>query len=324
MEEIKRGRVPWAAKKPMQKPGVGQVSAQTTQKARSAGRKKLPHLDVANVAFRGNVLTGNTIDSRKDLPPFGFNPSPKRAMARRAQKLASTYARSAKPATHPSSTQEIARLRDPKTRRAAMLQRALNTRPAVQQGFERKTVTKIVPDRRADGTITAYDPNKTSEVKASVGAMTNAPQHDFYAILAQMDEEVLRQANEVAKAQQQQSQSTSPSFYPSSAYLGSGLGLSSGDSQGMDGNWGGSEEEDGDGFNAGPPSSFGTQPLTGSPGIPSAVPYPTSGDGQSGSIDIKVQQVALLQQRVNQMYSLIGNMFSRYNQAATSTLQNLK
>lgn len=326
MDEIKRGRVPWrrpTAPELTPRGPAGTKGAQDPEilGARAAKTRSTPRpvLDNANaVAFKGNALTGAaSIDNRKDLPPFGWNPAPKAILARRRDKIEPTFARPAPEPQHVSADQIFARLKDPKTRAAAKLQHLINKNPVVRAAFERETGSRVVRDQRADGTITLFQPG--SDVAVATGAMTGAPQRDFYALLHAMDQAVQAQAAEVAAL----GTASGGSYYGGSSQFGlpgfplsDGLGLPTGAGIGPSGL---SDDEDEDGFSAA---------IGGVNGLPTAPGFGTGpqriSQQEAGSVDTAAQKVQLLMSRVAQMYSLISGMFSKYNQNAQSAIGNLK
>jgi hypothetical protein len=55
-----------------------------------------------------------------------------------------------------------------------------------------------------------------------------------------------------------------------------------------------------------------------------ALTKPTDSPGSAGSMDLQAQKVVQQVQRMSQIYSLISNIMSKYNQAANSAISNTK
>lgn len=304
MSEIKRGQVPWkrSVATPAPRPEALQA-AEARAKVQAARRRERPLLDPANaVAFRGNLMTGEALDARKDLPPQGFNPSPAEVRARRRATLAKTYARP-QVRRHPSAHDPFTRLRDPATRRSAMLQRLVSTDGLVRASFERAVGAKLVRDGRTDGILTLVE-TPPGEIGVSKGAMSSGitPQ-SFYDMLAGMDAQVMRMAAEVAAMQAQRGAGGS-----AGVSSGSFLGMPFGPGLPMFDAWGGEDLMGGLGASLG--------------ALASNVAGVTEGSGNS--VDVAVQKVSLAIQRMNQMYSLIGSMYSKYNESGSQAVNNIK
>src|SRR5688500_8893842 len=107
MEEIKRGRVPFQRTVETRPAEAKDVHAERAAAAALRARQR-PALTSATIAFKGNVLTGLSLDARKDLPPFLFNPPPKEIMAERRAVLAKTYAKPQGLAVHESANEIFA------------------------------------------------------------------------------------------------------------------------------------------------------------------------------------------------------------------------
>lgn len=377
MSDVKRTNVPWRMTRPPQAQ-TPQAQLRGATEARSAQpldkigqdtdvapaqRKPRPILREATAAaYKGNTLTGATLDARQDLPPFGFNPAPKDAMTRRQAKLAATYGKPAKLPQHTSANKLYARVLDARTHRAAVMQHRLNTDAVTRAAFEKKTSMQVVLDGRADGRISVVQAAQTQAVRAApkvktsapitqrpgttptfpgagsgvaVGAMTSGPaggstvrsMADLYAMLARMESSVQAQADVVAKAQSEQARAngypgtdTAP-YFPFSSGVESSIAGGMGPS-GLESD----DEEENDGF------SFRARGLEGADvtvGMTervanTALTKPTDSPGSAGSMDLQAQKVVQQVQRMSQIYSLISNIMSKYNQAANSAISNTK
>lgn len=317
MEEIKRGRVPFRRTTPPQTGPNQEVGALAAQQQPDAIKlRKAPKLKRATeAAFRGNKLTGATLDARKDLPPFGFNPSPKHVYAKNAEKMAKTYAPPPRAERHPSAG-DLSRLFDPATRQAAKLQRVLNVNPLVRSAFEKTAGAVVARDGRMDGTVSLIEAPSGS-IGVSTGAMSgmsNAPQRDFYYLLAQMDQAVMAQAANVAATTESSTGAWNPGDSFPTFPIGTGLGLDGG----SDGLTAISDDEEGSqaqgftqGFNPNSTNNF----------LPNS---PSAQTNQAGPTDVAAQKVQAAIQRLTQMYQLISGMFSKYNGAATTALNNIR
>lgn len=301
MSEIKRGQVPWKRSVATQNAELRPTAAEA--KVAAAKRRERPLLDPSNaVAFRGNLMTGEALDARKDLPPQGHNPPPREARAKRRAALAKTYARPAV-TRHPSAKDPFARLRAPETQRSAILQRLVNSNELVRSGFERAVGAKLIRDGRTDGVFTLAE-TPPGEIGVSKGAMNSGiTPESFYDMLAAMDAAVMRQAAELAALQAQKGAGGADG--PTS---GSFLGMPFGPGLPMFDAWGGEDAMSGLGASLG--------------GLASNVTGVTSGSGNS--VDVATQKVSLAVQRMNQMYSLIGTMYSKYNESGGQAVNNIK
>jgi hypothetical protein len=379
MSDVKRTNVPWRMTRPpqAQTPQAqlrGSTEARGAQPLDKIGqdtdvapaqRKPRPILREATAAaYKGNTLTGATLDARQDLPPFGFNPAPKEAMAKRRTKLAATYGKAATLPQHTSAAQLYARVLEKRTHRAAVMQHRLNTDAVTRAAFEKKTSMQVVLDGRVDGRISVVQAAQTQAVRAApkvktsapitqrpgttpvfpgagsgvaVGAMTSGPTSgggsirsmaDLYAMLARMESSVQAQADVVAKAQSEQARAngypgtdTAP-FFPfssgvESSIAGSGMGPSGLESD---------DDEDNDGFSVGARGLEGADVTVGMTErvANTALTKPTDSPGSAGSMDLQAQKVVQQVQRMSQIYSLISNIMSKYNQAANSAISNTK
>ncbi len=378
MSDVKRTNVPWRMTRPPQAQtpqaqlrGSTEVrGAQPLDKigqdtdVAPAQRKPRPILREATAAaYKGNTLTGATLDARQDLPPFGFNPAPKEAMAKRRTKLAATYGKAATLPQHTSAAQLYARVLEKRTHRAAVMQHRLNTDAVTRAAFEKKTSMQVVLDGRVDGRISVVQAAQTQAVRAApkvktsapitqrpgttpvfpsagsgvaVGAMTSGPtggssirsMADLYAMLARMEASVQAQADLSAKAQSEQARAngypgtdTAP-FFPfssgvESSIAGSGMGPSGLESD---------DDEDNDGFSVGARGLEGADVTVGMTErvANTALTKPTDSPGSAGSMDLQAQKVVQQVQRMSQIYSLISNIMSKYNQAANSAISNTK
>jgi len=378
MSDVKRTNVPWRMTRPpqAQTPQAqlrGSTEARGAQPLDKIGqdtdvapaqRKPRPILREATAAaYKGNTLTGATLDARQDLPPFGFNPAPKEAMAKRRTKLAATYGKAATLPQHTSAAQLYARVLEKRTHRAAVMQHRLNTDAVTRAAFEKKTSMQVVLDGRVDGRISVVQAAQTQAVRAApkvktsapitqrpgttpvfpgagsgvaVGAMTSGPtggssirsMADLYAMLARMESSVQAQADVVAKAQSEQARAngypgtdTAP-FFPFSAGVessiaGSGMGPSGLESD---------DDEDNDGFSVRARGLEGADVTVGMTErvANTALTKPTDSPGSAGSMDLQAQKVVQQVQRMSQIYSLISNIMSKYNQAANSAISNTK
>ncbi|MCC7384344.1 MAG: hypothetical protein IT384_21035 [Deltaproteobacteria bacterium] len=330
MEEVKRGRVPFGrgSASSSVRPGAPNVHALSeaakNAEARAIARKRPVLTHATAKAYTGNALTGVTLDARRpDLPPFLYNPPPAEIRARRRPKVERTYARPAPPPQHASAADPLRRIFNPKTRRVAIMQHVINTNPLVRAAFERSIVTRVVLNGRADGTITVVDPN--ASIAVSTGAMTNAPpMQNFYDLLSQLDREVMEQAARVAATANSSTGAYNPSTTPPALPFGLGLestlggegpsGLTPTNEDDPD-----SEEEGSIGLNA-QSSGLTTGPAGGTM-LPTAAIANNAGNA---STDIESQKLNMIVQRLNQMYTLISGMFSKYNQNATSASNNLR
>src|SRR5262245_31489600 len=122
MDEIKRANVPFrsSGRPGAVKPGQVRGPELTEHVQPTEVRKKRPVLTHATAAaFKGNALTGLSLDSRQDLVPFGFNPAPKEILASRRSKLARTYSMPPPAEQHASAKSELKYLLNPATRKAA-------------------------------------------------------------------------------------------------------------------------------------------------------------------------------------------------------------
>ncbi len=329
MEEIKRARVPFK-RTPIAEPSrpsidrLGDIDQAAETKVVA---KKRPVLTAPEAGLRGNALTGVTLDARPDLPPFLYNPAPKEMMSRRRTQLSRTYAPSPREPQHVSAKESLVRLMNPKTRAAAKLQRLLNINPVVRASFERKAVVKVIPDGRADGTISVMNPG--AGIGVSTGAITSAPitprspSRDFYGMLHNLEVEVMEQVARVAATANSTSGAWQPSATGPSMPIGSGLEASL--SEGPTGISSTEEDEEEGGSWSSPTADAAVGGMTAIPAGAPAIPTSpaTSNDGNK-STDIEAQKVNMLVQRLNQMYSLISGMFSKYNQAASSSINSLK
>lgn len=379
MSDVKRTNVPWRMTRPpqAQTPQAqlrGSTEARGAQPLDKIGqdtdvapaqRKPRPILREATAAaYKGNTLTGATLDARQDLPPFGFNPAPKEAMAKRRTKLAATYGKAATLPQHTSAAQLYARVLEKRTHRAAVMQHRLNTDAVTRAAFEKKTSMQVVLDGRVDGRISVVQAAQTQAVRAApkvktsapitqrpgttpvfpgagsgvaVGAMTSGPTSgggsirsmaDLYAMLARMESSVQAQADVVAKAQSEQARAngypgtdTAP-FFPfssgvESSIAGSGMGPSGLESD---------DDEDNDGFSVGARGLEGADVTVGMTErvANTVLTKPTDSPGSAGSMDLQAQKVVQQVQRMSQIYSLISNIMSKYNQAANSAISNTK
>ena len=117
MEEIKRARVPFK-RTPIAEPSrpnidrLGDIDQASEAKVIA---KKRPVLTAPEAGLRGNALTGVTLDSRPDLPPFLYNPAPKEMMSRRRTQLSRTYAPSPREPQHVSAKEALDRLMEGRT-----------------------------------------------------------------------------------------------------------------------------------------------------------------------------------------------------------------
>jgi hypothetical protein len=381
MSDVKRTNVPWRMTRPpqAQTPQAqlrGSTEARGAQPLDKIGqdtdvapaqRKPRPSLREATAAaYKGNTLTGATLDARQDLPPFGFNPAPKEAMTKRRTKLAATYGKPAKLPQHASAAKLYARVLDARTRRAAVMQHRLNTDAVTRAAFEKKTSMQVVLDGRADGRISVVQAAETQAVRAApkvktsapitqrpgttptfpgagsgvaVGAMTSGPASggssvrsmaDIYAMLARMESSVQAQADVVAKAQSEQARAngypgtdTAPFFPFSSGVESSIAGSSSGmGPSGLESD----DEEENDGFSVRARGLEGADVTVGMTErvANTALTKPTDSPGSAGSMDLQAQKVVQQVQRMSQIYSLISNIMSKYNQAANSAISNTK
>ncbi|MFO0728203.1 MAG: hypothetical protein U1E65_30760 [Myxococcota bacterium] len=336
MEEIKRGRVPFQRPSmPQTRPaGVDNLKElDQTGEAQEIAKKKRPVLGTPEAGLKGNALTGLTLDARPDLPPFLYNPKPKEMMARRKSRLAKTYA-PPRELRHPTAGAELKRLMDPKTSAVAKLQRLVNTNPVVRAAFERKVVAKVVPDGRSDGTISVLPPTGGNTAVAtgamSMGGQTSgsssSPSRDFYEMLAKLERDVMNQVQKTAATATSSTGAWSSASVGPSMPIGSAMesslseaptGISSDDSDDEDGGSWSSPTAD----STSTAASGMTAIAPGAPALPSNT---NSSNAGNASTDIEAQKVQMLIQRLNQMYSLISGMFSKYNQAATASINSLK
>jgi hypothetical protein len=379
MSDVKRTNVPWRMTRPpqAQTPQAqlrGSTEARGAQPLDKIGqdtdvapaqRKPRPILREATAAaYKGNTLTGATLDARQDLPPFGFNPAPKEAMAKRRTKLAATYGKAATLPQYTSAAQLYARVLEKRTHRAAVMQHRLNTDAVTRAAFEKKTSMQVVLDGRVDGRISVVQAAQPQAVRAApkvktsapitqrpgttpvfpgagsgvaVGAMTSGPTSgggsirsmaDLYAMLARMESSVQAQADVVAKAQSEQARAngypgtdTAP-FFPfssgvESSIAGSGMGPSGLESD---------DDEDNDGFSVRARGLEGADVTVGMTErvANTALTKPTDSPGSAGSMDLQAQKVVQQVQRMSQIYSLISNIMSKYNQAANSAISNTR
>ncbi len=304
MSEIKRGQVPWKRTVATPSAEVRSTSAAEAQAKLAASRRKArPLLDPANaVAFRGNLMTGEALDARKDFPPQGYNPPPSEMRAKRRVSLSKTYSRPSV-VRHPSARDPFTPLKNPETRRSAMMQRLLNTNALVRDGFERAVGAKLVRNGRTDGVLTLAE-TPPGEIGVAKGAMgSGISQQSFYDALAAMDAAVMRQAAELAELQAQNGAGGDPG-----GTAGSYLGMPFGPGMPMFSAWGGEDQMDGLGASLG--------------GLASNVAGEATGPG--GSVDVATQKLSLSVQRMNQMYSLIGSMYTKYNESGGQAVNNIK
>jgi hypothetical protein len=92
-------------------------------------------------------------DRSSDLPPFGFNPHPRDALASLAASVGATYYRE-QVSPHPTAGDPFPALLDRHSKRGQMLAMAIHRRNDLRMSVERIAVGRVLPDGRNDGVIT--------------------------------------------------------------------------------------------------------------------------------------------------------------------------
>jgi hypothetical protein len=329
MVEINRARVPFRRSGPPQPTTTAKVQTpnEVGQTTETKAKKTRPTLDNSTaVAFVGNALTGATLDARKDLPPFGFNPAPREILTVREQTIAPTYFRpAATPDLHPSANEPFGRILDPKTRNSAKLQHLVNTNEMVRSAFEKESVTRVVRDQRADGTLTLNQGSAATGVSSqamtgvSSQAMTGTATAtglpvpptwkkgaSLYDMLNQMDQYTIAMAASMGEQQMSEGSSGTTTPFPIRP------GMTVADLPTVGGSLAGED----------PDSQDGSDDGTSTGGLTSSQTQLGTNTTQPNSTDEAAQQLQLVVTRTQTMYQLVGNMMNKYNQDAMAAIKN--
>jgi hypothetical protein len=281
-----------------------------------------------------NKFTAGVVDTRVNLPPFCFNPTPQSALSALQPYLSKTYFETAQ--TEHASADRVDRIIQPRTRRAAMLQRLINDNAHVRASFEKVAGGTVVVDGRMDGTISMREAQRKTQsatVNApsavSTSALTAGPAsgpivvngagstppplyppspvpQNLDQLLMAMDAEVLNAANAMQNAQAQQATAGTNVSMGSTWSLVNGP-LSS-TSMGL------GDSSDGSGTSTGA--------LTGNQ---SQLPQGQAGQGTSAdSVDVGTLELQQLLTKRDQMYDLVRQLFYQYNQNAMAAINNYK
>jgi hypothetical protein len=300
-----------------------------------------------------NKFATGTIDARVNLPPFCFNPPPQDALSSLRGFLSATYFQP--PETKHETAEQIDRVFNLRTRRAAILQRLLNENTHVRAAFERIAGGLVIPDGRMDGTIAMQERSKREKAGApsavSTGAMTGSssstqaivvngsssvppptsppspPPGNLNALLAAMDAAVMKAAQAIRpgygsyEASKGSLGSLIDGPFPS-AGGGSSYGLDGGDEDSQDGEEGSGD----DGSSSSTSSTSASGALTAGPPAPiSQLPEANAGRGKSSdSVDVGTLQLQRILTKRDQMYDLVRQVFDKYNSNAMAAINNLK
>lgn len=305
---------------------VGQLSRGSNARLSNLG------VAYARAAMEANRFSAGVIDGRVELPPFLYNPAPREALAQRQTIVGGTYWQPTV-SDRGSDNQELARLMDPRTRRAAMLQRLLNGEPSVQSAVGKVVGGTVVADSRTDGTVTMNPPGTAvlqsaltadpsgglvsvgaGPVQAPTAPPSGAPMN-LYQLLEAMDAAVMVEANTI-QAAQRRSTDSDPTGAMAAYVNGPIAGSISLDDTTDDPTSGGTSSANFSAALTSPTASQGPFPEN-------QLPQNTIGQ-QPESVDVGTAQLHNLITKRSQMYQLVSQVFQAYDKQALAAINNMK
>jgi hypothetical protein len=301
----------------------------------------------AKANAEGNRFTQSVSDSRINLPPFLYNPPPRESFGQLQGSVRLTYHR-AREARHPSSRMAIMRLANERTARAAKLQRLINTDLAVRSRFEKIAGGIVVLDGRMDGTITMRTKEAAAAQSASssyssgvsssalTGAATDGvgqnsmffppgiPLDNIYDMLNGLDQAILQQAASLRPG----AGAFAPLGYGDLLTLDPSTNNSTNGSGNVDPNAlllaNGIDPVDPNNTQQGG-SMYSSGDSSDSGALTAADPATTKTAGTSNeSVDLGAARLEQFMQKRDQMYDLVRQIFTAYNQNAQKAIDNMK
>ncbi|MBK8014793.1 MAG: hypothetical protein IPK13_26045 [Deltaproteobacteria bacterium] len=280
-------------------------------------------------ALEENKYARHVLDSRVELPPFGYNPKPSDKRASLTPFVAGTYHQS-RPLQHPSAQEPLTGLLSRRRSEGAKAGRLVQRSDAVRMAVGRMLGGEVVPDGRTDGVLsvrTTTDPGRVAAasgfggnagavtgavagagssagVGSSVSAMTSVPSmpssSTLYDLFYAMDYEILMQAAMIGQQQTSGGTSTETASSQTQAQVMNVLLGGKGSLQGMLGS---------------------TQSVSGFTGdSPEAA---SAGDGVE-SVDLGVLRLKRMIDKRDQMVNAVKNVLDKWNQAAKGAIDNVK
>lgn len=238
-------------------------------------------------ALSTNKFAGDVQDSRWNIAPALYNPTPQESMRDRGVYARRTYFRE-QVAKHASAQDPFRGLLNKYTKTGAIMARKLETDAATRQSFERQTALTVVPDGRSDGAVSVSAMTSSGSSSGSSGV----PQ-TFWDMFNAMDQAVLQEAGRLGSAA-----SAGAELYGSSSGYGSSpSGYVGGISSGAEGYFGSS-------------STY----LSGT----------SSDDSSQGSTDEQVLVVKRMMDKRNQMYDLFKSVLDKHNESAKTAIGNMR
>lgn len=226
-------------------------------------------------------------DERVGIAPAWSNPAPSEALRTRARFIHRTYHRERVPA-HPSA-RALSALTG-RRRRGALMVRRLHRDPVVRQAFEKSTALQVVRDGRMDGTVSVA---AMSAGRSATPLVPGGGSNNLYSFLGAMDAAIIEQSKKLG------------------VYASSDPDVFFGDGRDLD--------LYGKGTQYGVPSPS----TTGVFGMSDRNPAPATGD-QSMGMDTRVMQLKRMMDKRNQMYDIVRTVFDKYNEAARTSIGNMK
>ena len=260
----------------------------------------LTHLSAAYAqaaAPRSDRFSAEIHDGRVGIAPAWSNPSPSEAMADRGRYIHRTYHRQRVP-LHPTA-RTLDGLRGPGRRGAAMVRR-LHRDPIMRRSFEHSTALEVVRDGRLDGTVSVCA--MTASGRSATPLASPAISGNLYGFLGAMDAAIIEYAKELGVY----SSSSPDAFFGEGDDLmmygkgGQTYGVPSPSTTGVFGLRRSDDREAGDEF-----------------------PPPENGD-QAQGLDTHVMQLKRMMDKRSQMYDIVRTVFDKYNQAANTSIGNMK
>ncbi|MCK6548963.1 hypothetical protein L6R52_24170 [Myxococcota bacterium] len=308
---------------------LGGTGAVLDQQLAGLSKAPLAALKQLKVAYGAALVEANkyakTIaDARTNLPPFGSNPTPKAARLALASTLGQTYFEAPK-TEHPSASDPLRALLDPKRSKGAKLCRLLQTNASVRAKFEKIAGGVVALDGRGDGTVSMLPAPKKGTTAVATSAMTasgglpSAPSRDqVYEYLSAMDAAVMKAAAEVqaAQAQQNGTYDTATGSVDTGAFSSLGKGSLLG--KPLDGSDEDESSEDEDNEHSVKMQSLA---LDASTGLGEKLNTVQMGNN---SVDASTLQLKRLMDKRDQMYELYRQTVDKYGQSATKAIDAMR
>ncbi|MCB9653895.1 MAG: hypothetical protein H6729_07190 [Deltaproteobacteria bacterium] len=270
-------------------------------------------------ALEENKYARHVLDSRVELPPFGYNPRPSEKCASLTPFVAGTYHRSA-PGQHPSAREPLTGLLSRRRSEGAKAALLVQRNAAVRSAVSRMVGGEVVPDGRTDGVLSVTTASRTPGgaaamattaagaasvgVGSSVSALTSVPSmpssSTLYDLFYAMDYEILMQAAMIGQQQTSGGTTAQNSSDQTQAQVMNVLLGGKGSLQGMLGS---------------------TQSVSGFTGdSPEAA---SAADGVE-SVDLGVLRLKRMIDKRDQMVNAVKNVLDKWNQAAKGAIDNVK